>query len=412
MLDITDITNASSRISSVIENKPLQYSSRLSSHYNAKVYLKREDLQVVRSYKIRGAYNFISQLEDSQKENGIVCASAGNHAQGVALTCFLLKIKGTIFMPETTPSQKINKVKSFGKKFVKINIVGNTFDDCSRAAQNYCNSVNATFVHPFNHEKIIAGQGTIAKEILSELDDVDLFLAPIGGGGVISGCSFYFKHTSPDTKIIGVEPNGAASAKTSINSKRVVELDQIDTFVDGAAVAKIGDVNFKYINQYVDDFITVDEGHICSTMIDLYQDDGIICEPAGALSVSALDQIADQIKGKVVVCLISGGNNDILRYPEILEKSMTYKGLQHYFIIKFKQKPGELKNLLNNVILEGIDITRFEYLKKNNKDDAPAFIGLRLLRKNQLNELLKRLDTHDIQYQKISTESMLYSYLV
>jgi threonine dehydratase len=411
-LTYQNVEKAYENVSKVARKTPLEYSSRLSNKYGAKVYLKREDLQPVRSYKLRGAYNFISQLNAEERKRGVVCASAGNHAQGVAYSCALLKIKGAIFMPEITPRQKIDKVRTFGGKYVEIILTGRTFDEAFEASLKYGEKHKLVCVRPFNDPKIIEGQATVAYEIDQDLKDIDYVFAPIGGGGLISGISMYNKTKKTGAKIIGVDPLGAPKMVTALKAGKPVMLEKIDTFIDGAAVKCAGDLTFSYIKKYVDKVITAAEGAVCKEMIDLYQSEGIITEPAGALSVAALAQFTKEIKGKTVVCIISGGNNDISRYPEIAERSLMYQGLKRYFIVEFAQRPGELKKFLDKVLGPNDDIVRFEYIKKTNKEKGPALVGLELSDKDDYPKLLARFDKFEIKYKVISSDDMLYQYIV
>ena len=407
------VEEAEKRLTGVVQRTPLQLSKRLSERYGATIYLKREDLQEVRSFKIRGAYNKISSLTDAEKKRGVVCASAGNHAQGVAYGCAALGIKGVIFMPAVTPNQKIEKVKQFGKNFVEVKLTGNTFDEASQEAQKYCSEQNAVFVHPFNDPLTIAGQGTIGVEIDQKLDGkLDYLFAPIGGGGLVSGLTAYFKGKNNPVKIVGCEPSGAATMHTALSNGKVVTLDQIDTFVDGCAVKTVGDKTFNICEQYLDRVVVVPEGKICTTMIELYQNDGIVAEPSGALPISVLDEMSKEIKGKVVVCVLSGGNNDILRYPEIMERSLVYQGRKHYFIIEFAQKPGQLRNFLNKALGPTDDISRFEYIKKTNKEKGPALIGIELKDKKDYEPLLERMKEIELNFKVINSNDMLYQYLI
>lgn len=406
------IDEAAKRLDSVIVQTPLQLSKRLSTKYGATIYFKREDLQEVRSFKIRGAYNKISQLTDEEKKLGVVAASAGNHAQGVAYSCFALKIKGTIFMPAITPLQKIDRVRQFGGSYITIKLVGQTFDDASKAAQKFVQETKAIYVHPFNDPATIAGQGTVGKEIYEQLDGkVDVVIAGIGGGGLISGIGTYLKEKNQKIKIVGVEPKGAASMHTSLRNKKVVALESIDTFVDGAAVQEVGDLTYEIASEVVDGILLSEEGKVCATMIDLYQQEGIIAEPAGALSISSLDEL-ENIKGKIVVCVLSGGNNDILRYPEILEKSLVYRGLKHYFLIEFAQKPGQLREFLNKALGPSDDIVLFEYTKKTNREKGPALVGIELKQKDDLEKLMGKMDSIGLKYRKISSEDLVYNFLI
>lgn len=412
-VSVSSIDAASERIGGVVSKIPLWFSERLSKEYDARIYFKREDLQEVRSYKIRGAYNLMSSLPGAQRRKGVVCASAGNHAQGVAFSAFHLKIKAVIFMPVTTPLQKINRVNDFGGKWVETRLVGRNYDETYAVAKAYCNTKGATFVHPFDNYKIMSGQGTIAKEIYEEMGGgVDYIVCPIGGGGLISGVATYMKTKSRKVHIIGAEPYGSPSMYESIRQNKPVTLDKIDTFVDGAAVKSAGKKTFKVIKKLVNAILLAEEGKVCTEMIDLYQNEGIVVEPAGALSISILDEISEKIKGKTVVCILSGGNNDILRYPEIMERSLIYNGLKHYLIVEFAQKPGQLKNFVNNVLGPTDDIARFEYIKKTSKETGPALIGIELAKKEDLDPLLARMDKAGISYMKITDNDMLYNYII
>lgn len=412
-LTVNKIEEASKKLEGVINKTPLWFSKRLSQLYNAKVYLKREDLQEVRSYKIRGAYNFMSNLTPSQKTKGVVCASAGNHAQGVALSATLLKIKAVIFMPTVTPLQKINKARIFGGEWADVRLEGLTFDESFIAATKYCQKKNSVFVHPFNDYQVMAGQGTVGKEIYEQIESqIDFVFCPIGGGGLISGVSTYLKQKSPQTKIIGVQAEGASGMLQSLKAKKVVSLQTIDTFADGVAVKVVGDKTFPIVAKNVSKIALVPEGKICSTMIELYQNEGIISEPAGALSISALDNFAKDLIDKTVVCILSGGNNDILRYPEIMEKSLVYKGLKHYFLVEFAQKPGQLRKFVDSALGPTDDIVRFEYIKKTSKETGAALIGIELQNKEDIYSFKKRMESLEIKYTHITGSDILYSYLV
>ena len=351
ILSVENINTASEKLEGVATHTALQHNMQLSEEFGCNVYLKREDLQVVRSYKLRGAYNKICSLSEQEKVKGVVCASAGNHAQGVAYSCQKLKIKGVIFMPVTTPSQKINQVKLFGKEQVEIILVGDTFDDANKSAIEFCLKQGSTFVHPFDDYKVMEGQGTVAKEILDDADfKIDYLLVPIGGGGLAAGVSSYFKQVSPETKIIGIEPEGAASMFTSIKNGVNTELHEIDRFVDGAAVKKVGDKTFEICKDKLSEISLVPEGKICSTILKLYNEQAIVVEPAGALTISSLYQLKEKIKGKNVVCVVSGSNNDIMRMEEIRERSLLYEGLKHFFVIRFPQRAGALKEFVSSVL--------------------------------------------------------------
>jgi len=374
------VKKARESIKNVVNYTPLQYNARLSEQFGANIFLKREDLQPVRSYKLRGAYNKINNLfNEGKTSKGIVCASAGNHAQGVAFSCKQLQIKGTIFMPVTTPKQKLEQVEMFGGHFVEIKLVGDTFDASKKAAFDFAETFGAAFIHPFDDVQIIEGQATLALEILEQQkDQLDYIFIPIGGGGLASGIATVFKELSKETQLIGVEPKGAPSMKTSMDNKLNTELSEIDGFVDGAAVKRVGDLNFEICRNALADCISVDEGKVCDTILQLYNKDAIVLEPAGALSISALEQYRHQMKGKNVVCIVSGSNNDITRMEEIKERALLYKGLKHYFTVKFPQRPGALKDFVLNVLGADDDITHFEYTKKNSRETALAIVGIEL----------------------------------
>jgi len=374
---LQDITIAKINLNDVINQTPLQKNINLSTEFDANILLKREDLQVVRSYKLRGAYNKIAHLTADELKNGVVCASAGNHAQGVAYSCQKLGIKGKIYMPTTTPQQKIKQVKMFGKEFIEVVLSGDTFDDAQNSAMQDSKKTGMAFIHPFDDPQIIEGQATVALEILQVTKEhIDFVFIPIGGGGLAAGMGAYFKQVSPQTKIIGVEPEGAPSMLKSIEAGKVTELQNIDKFVDGAAVQKVGEYTFEICKQVVDHIITVPEGRICTKILELYNQDAIVLEPAGALSIAALDFYRNEIKGKNVVCVVSGSNNDITRTEEIKERSLLYEGLKHYFIVRFPQRAGALRTFVDIVLGPTDDITHFQYSKKTNREKGPAVIGI------------------------------------
>ncbi|AUC85415.1 threonine dehydratase [Polaribacter sp. ALD11] len=410
---LEDVKAASKNLKNVISETPLSKNFNLSKELSANILFKREDLQVVRSYKIRGAYNKMSSLNVDEKQRGIVCASAGNHAQGVALSCKLLQIKGTIFMPSPTPNQKIDQVKMFGEDYIDVVIEGDTFDDAFNAATLECNAKEKTFIHPFNDEKVIEGQATVGLEILNQTEEkIDYVFVPIGGGGLSAGLSSVFKYLSPETKIIGVEPEGAASMQVSIKNKKNTTLEKIDSFVDGAAVKKVGDLNFAICQQNLTAVITVPEGKICQTILDLYNKDAIVVEPAGALSIAALDFFADEIKGKNVVCVVSGSNNDITRTAEIKERALLYANLKHYFIIKFPQRAGALKEFVAEILGPNDDITHFEYAKKTNRENGAAVVGLELKSSKDLAPLIKRMKDRNFYGEYLNDKPVLFEFLV
>ncbi|PTM07876.1 MAG: threonine dehydratase [Bacteroidetes bacterium] len=405
---------AAEKLKGIASVTPLIKNMRYSKHFDANIYFKREDLQEVRSYKIRGAYNKISSLNASQIENEIVCASAGNHAQGVAISCKLLKIKGTIFMPSPTPNQKIEQVKMFGEDYVDVVIIGDTFDDAFHAAMEESERLNKTFIHPFNDEKVIEGQATVGLEIIdqSKAHPIHYVFVPVGGGGLAAGLSSVFKILSPQTKIISVEPKGAPAMLTSIRNNRNTELKSIDSFVDGAAVKRVGDLNFAICKETLHRVVEVDEGHICQTILDLYNKDAIVVEPAGALSLCALDQFSEEIKGKNVVCVISGSNNDITRTAEIKERALLYANLKHYFIIKFPQRAGALREFVVEILGPTDDITHFEYTKKANRENDVAVVGLQLKSPSDLLPLITKMKLHNFYGDYLNDKPDLFQFLV
>ncbi len=407
-----DIAAAARRLHNVVRHTPLQYSHTLSKRYQANVYLKREDLQIVRSYKLRGAYNMMSQLPTGKLAKGVVCASAGNHAQGFAYSCSQLGIRGTVFMPVITPRQKVNQTRMFGGDNIDVVLTGDTFDDCAAAAKEFTLANDMTFIPPFDDYRIMEGQGTVGKEILEALPQTDVLLMPVGGGGLAAGTGYYFKSYSPHTTIIGVEPEGAPSMKEALRYGQPVTLDHIDRFVDGAAVKRVGDLSFEVCREVLDIMHLVPEGKVCSTILQLYNEDAIVAEPAGALSIAALDDFREEIRGKNVVCVVSGSNNDIDRMPEIKERSLQYEGLKHYFLIRFAQRPGALKEFVNNVLGPTDDITRFEYMQKTNKEQGPALVGIELQQKSDYDALLLKLQQYHIDYSEINKNDTLFGYLV
>jgi threonine dehydratase len=403
---------ARARLKDIAIKTPLQLNQNLSRKFECKVYLKREDLQLVRSYKLRGAYNMMSCLSSEQIKRGVVCASAGNHAQGFAYSCKLIGAKGVVFMPTITPKQKITQTKMFGEEFITIKLIGDNFDDCASAAKKYTVENGAVFVPPFDDLKVIEGQATVGMEIWEDLRNIDYVFIPIGGGGLSAGVGSYLKKNSPQTKIIGLEPEGAPSMLMALKAGQPVTLETIDRFVDGAAVKRVGDITFPICKEVLDKVCLVPEGKICSTILKLYNENAIVVEPAGALSIAALDEFTDEIKGKTVVCIVSGGNNDIDRMPEIKERSLQYEGLKHYFLIKFAQRPGALKEFVNNVLGPADDITRFEYMQKTNKESGPALVGVELAQKNDYQSLLDRMKQYQIDFSEINKNDKLFGYLI
>lgn len=407
------IDKASQVLDEILEPTPFQRNANLSDIYEAEVYLKREDLQMVRSYKIRGAYNKIRTIDPELVENGIVCASAGNHAQGVAFSCSKLKIMGSIFMPVTTPRQKIEQVRMFGKEFIEIILTGDTFDAANSAAIEYAKVNNKTFIPPFDDPKVIEGQGTIGREILSQTKEpLDYIFVPIGGGGLASGLGAYISRMSPSTKIIGVEPGGAPCMKAAIENGGPVKLEHIDKFVDGAAVQLAGSLTYEVCRQVLDDIVIVPEGAVCTTIIHMYNKSAIVVEPAGALAVAALKFYKDKLKGKRVACVVSGSNNDIIRMEEIREKSLLYEGLKHYFIVNFPQKSGAVLSFIRDVIGPTDDLVHIQYIKKTNKNFGPALIGIELAAKEDFGPFMQRLKAHGISYEYINENNQLFEILI
>lgn len=410
---IKNISQAKIRLNDVILHTPLQKNINLSEEFDANIFLKREDLQLVRSYKLRGAYNKIAQLSAEELEKGVVCASAGNHAQGVAYSCRELGISGKIYMPATTPKQKIRQVEMFGKENVKVILEGDTYDDSYQLAMEDCQKTGMIFIHPFDDQDIIEGQATVGLEIQQDTkEQIDYLFIPIGGGGLAAGVGAYFKQVSPTTKIIGVEPAGAPSMQRSIEAGKVTVLDKIDKFVDGAAVQKVGDITFEICKEVVDQIQPVPEGKICTKILELYNRDAIVIEPAGALSIAALDFFKEEIKGKNVVCIVSGSNNDITRTEEIKERSLLYEGLKHYFIVRFPQRAGALRIFVDVVLGPTDDVTHFEYSKKTNREKGPAVIGIELQNKDDLKGLIQRMDENGFVYEYLNDNPDLFQYLI
>lgn len=416
MIFAKDVVNAYGVLKGVVEKTPLDFDRYLSEKYGATIYLKRENMQKVRSFKIRGAYYAIHELSDDEKQRGVVCASAGNHAQGVAYTCHEMKIPATIFMPVTTPQQKIGQVKFFGGSYVTIKLIGDTFDASAQAAQDFTKAENMAFIDPFDDDNVQSGQGTVAYEIYEQAKAegvaFDQIYVPVGGGGLISGVATYIKDVAPEIEVIGVEASGARSMRAAFDKGHPVKLEEIDKFADGIAVQKVGEKTFEVARKYVDKLIGVDEGLISETLIDMYSKQGIIAEPAGAASIAALEMAKDSIKGKTIVCIISGGNNDINRMQEMEERALIYDGVKHYFVVNFPQRPGALREFVNNILGPNDDITRFEYIKRANKGRGPVLIGITLGDKKDYNALIERLSVFDPSYINLHGNESLYNLLV
>ena len=397
------------RVKDYINKTPLEFSHRLSNKYNCNIFLKREDLQKTRSFKIRGSLNKILKNNNSKSE--IVCASAGNHAQGVAYSCNLLGLKGKIFCPITTPPQKINRIKHFGNGNIDLELVGNNFNECLEISKIYSKENKGIFIHPFDDMDIIEGQGTLGKEIFDDNYNIDIVVGCMGGGGLMSGVGKYIKEISPECLVYGVEPFGAHSMYQSFKENKIVKIENIDNFVDGASVSEVGELTFNMCKEVLDEIFVVNNGRICNEMLELYQEDGIIVEPAGCLSICGLDELSEKadLTDKNIVCIVSGGNNDIMRYPEILEKNMIYLGLKHYYIIEFSQKPLQLKRFITNVLDGCDDITRFEYIKKTNKTFGNVLVGFET--ENYI-ELERRMNENGFNFRKIDDNDLIFSYLI
>ncbi|MFD0989199.1 threonine ammonia-lyase IlvA [Mariniflexile jejuense] len=410
---LKDIKVAADTIKKVSAVTPLSPSLRYSNQFNANILLKREDLQQVRSYKIRGAYNKISSLSVEESKNGVVCASAGNHAQGVALSCKLLKIKGTIYMPSPTPNQKVEQVKMFGEDYIDIKLVGDTYDDAYHASMLECEAFQKTFIHPFDDKKVIEGQATIGLEILEQATQpIDYVFIAVGGGGLAAGLSTVFKELSPNTKIIGIEPEGAPSMSVSIENNQNTELETIEKFVDGAAVKRVGDLTFNICKTNLHAMVSVPEGKVCETILELYNKDAIVVEPAGALSIAALDFYAEEIKGKNVVCVVSGSNNDITRTAEIKERALLYANLKHYFIVLFPQRAGALKEFVVDILGPNDDITHFQYTKKTNRENGSAVVGIQLKSATDLEPLIAKMKQRNFYGDYLNNKPELFQFLV
>lgn len=408
-----DIEVAAGVLAKVATKTPLQKSDRLSAEVGRPVHLKREDLQICRSFKVRGAYVRMAAMDEEEREAGVVCASAGNHAQGVAYACAHLGIHGTIFLPASTPRQKRKRIATIGGKWVEPVIVGGDFDEANRVAAEAAKDGGKVYVHPYDDPYTIAGQGSIAVDLDSQLpDDTDMILIPVGGGGLIAGMATWLKAHRPGIRIVGVESEGAASMKAAVQAGNPVSLEHVDSFVDGTAVGRAGDLTYQIVRDLVDDLVVVPEGAVCTEMLDLYHSEGVIAEPAGALASAAARNFLPQIPNGSVVCLVSGGNNDLSRYAEVTERSGRYEGLRHYFLVTFNQEPGALRAFLNDVLSEGEDIIYFQYTKKNNRDTGPALVGIELPDPTDIKGLRRRMAASPLQVQEIDPSSQIFKILV
>jgi len=393
---VASITQAAKVLKPILNKTPLELNKALSKRYKTNIYLKREDLTPVRSYKLRGAYNKMSSITSKS----VVSCSAGNHAQGVAYACNNLKIHGTIFMPTSTPKQKIAKVKQFGEDYVDVRLEGTNFDESYDIAHAHSKLSAEPFIHPFDDEKVIEGQGTVGLEILEDMPNPDYIIMPVGGGGLVAGVSAYVKTFSPKTKIIGAEPLGAPSMTDALNYGSPSPLDNISSFVDGASVKCVGNITFPICQRNLHDVVLINEGHVCSKILEIYNEHGLIIEPAGVLSLCVLDRL--DLRSSNVIVVLSGGNSDVFRMPEILERSLIYEGLKHYFKIEFPQKPGALKDFIMNVLGPYDDIIYFRYTKIINKEMGPVIIGIQLQAKDELNRILKNMRRYNIKYEAVN----------
>nr|WP_092605545.1 threonine ammonia-lyase IlvA [Raineyella antarctica] len=407
------VEEASARLSGVARRTPLQRSERLSNRTGADVWLKREDLQPVRSYKLRGAYYLISGLSEAEREAGVICASAGNHGQGVAFACRALGIKGRIVCPTGTPRQKRDRMLELGGDLVELVLVGRTYDEAAAFAEQEAAETGATLVPAFDDPRTIIGQGTVAQEIVEQLGAApDVLLVPVGGGGLLAGALTWMRERAPHTTVIGVEPSGAASLAAALAAGGPVALTHVDTFVDGAAVRRVGDCSYAVAAVRPPRTVNVPEGAICSEMLEMYQVDGIIAEPAGALATAALRTSVQVQADQSVVAIVSGGNNDVSRYAEVIERSLVWEGRKHYFLVNFTQEPGALRSFLDEVLGPDDDIVLFEYVKRNNRDLGPALVGIELGEPTDLAGLLARMDASPISCERLTEDSPAYRFLV
>ncbi|MEO6703671.1 MAG: threonine ammonia-lyase IlvA [Jatrophihabitantaceae bacterium] len=412
-VSVADVDAAAARLEPVLPATPLQLSPRLSERMNGEVWLKREDLQPVRSYKVRGAYNLIAQLDDEARAAGLVCASAGNHAQGVAFACAALGVAGKIFLPRTTPRQKLDRISTLGEGQVSIELVGETYDDSATAARQHGERTGATVVPAFDHPHTIAGQGTAIREAVAQLGRLpELIVLPVGGGGLLAGALSWLAGQPQPVRVVGVEPAGAACVAAALKAGRPVDLDAVDGFVDGAAVRRAGALTYPIIRDAGAELVSVAEGRVCSEMLAFYQSDGIIAEPAGALAAAALREVIFAAPGSTTLCLLSGGNNDVSRYAEVIERSLVHEGRKHYFLVDFPQEPGALRQFLDEVLGPNDDITLFEYVKRNNRETGPALVGIELGQPEDLAPLMDRMRTGTARVQLLPPDSPMSRFLV
>ena len=412
-VDAAAVEAAAKRLAGVVARSPLELNERLSVRTEAQVWLKREDLQVVRSYKLRGAYNLMAQLDESQHAAGVVCASAGNHGQGVAFACNALGLNGRVYLPCTTPRQKRDRIAHLGGGNVEILVVGDTYDEAAEAADADAHRTGATLVPAFDHASTIAGQGTVILEAFEQLGRVpDVVVVPVGGGGLLAGALAWLSERHPGVRVIGVEPTGAACMAAAVAAGAPLELADIDTFVDGAAVRRAGDITFPIVRDGRPELVALDEGRVCIEMLELYQSDGVIAEPAGALASAALGNVVEITPGTTVLAILSGGNNDVSRYAEIVERALVHEGRKHYFLVDFPQEPGALRRFLDEVLGPEDDITLFEYVKRNNRETGPALVGIELGSADDLEPLLQRMRRAPAQFELVPADSPLFRFLL
>ncbi|WP_243793777.1 threonine ammonia-lyase IlvA [Saccharopolyspora gloriosae] len=408
-----DVDAAAERFAAAIPTTPLHRNERLSARHGLDVWIKREDLTPVRSYKVRGAYNFIAQLSPEQRERGVVCASAGNHAQGVAFACEALGVTARVYLPRTTPRQKRQRVARFGGRHVEVIVHGDTYDDADATARAHAAETGMTLIPAFDDPRTIAGQGTVIREVVEQLGGApDAVIVPVGGGGLLAGTLSWLRETHPEVRVIGAEPQGAASMALALDRGEPSPVDDLDPFVDGAAVRVVGRNPHAIAAVNPPDLVSVPEGQICVEILDLYQNDGIISEPAGALSPAALAQELGLAPDSTVVCLLSGGNNDVSRYAEIVERALVFEGRKHYFLVEFPQEPGALRRFLDDVLGPDDDIALFEYVKRNNRETGPALVGIELGAPDNLDPMLKRMDAIPHRIQPVPPDSPLFHFLV
>jgi threonine dehydratase len=412
-VDAAAVEAAAKRLAGVVARSPLELNERLSARTEAQVWLKREDLQVVRSYKLRGAYNLMAQLDESQHAAGVVCASAGNHGQGVAFACNALGLSGRVYLPRTTPRQKRDRIAHLGGGNVEILVVGDTYDEAAEAAGEDAQRTGATLVPAFDHASTIAGQGTVILEAFEQLGRVpDVVVVPVGGGGLLAGALAWLSERHPGVRVVGVEPTGAACMAAAVTAGAPLELADIDTFVDGAAVKRAGDVTYPIVRDAKPELVALDEGRVCIEMLELYQSDGVIAEPAGALASAALGNVVEITPGTTVLAILSGGNNDVSRYAEIVERALVHEGRKHYFLVDFPQEPGALRRFLDEVLGPEDDITLFEYVKRNNRETGPALVGIELGNADDLEPLLQRMQHAPAQFELVPADSPLFRFLL